>query len=84
MSVHQNLQALINRKVVGIALSRKHDARLVTAALGNLRTYKSHGVYVVPMTLREKVELLCTRYGVIVTPEAAGTLESKDVGTLGT
>jgi len=50
----------------------------------NLHTYKSHGVYVVPMTLRDKVELLCTRYGVIATKEAAGTLESKDVGTSGT
>jgi hypothetical protein len=50
----------------------------------NLLTYKSHGVYVVPVTLRDKVELLCTRYGVIVTNGAVGTLESKDVGTLGT
>lgn len=50
----------------------------------NLRTYKSHGVYVVPMTLRDKVELLCTRYGVIVTSEVPGTLESGDVGTSGT
>lgn len=32
----------------------------------NLTTYKSHGVYVVPKTLREKVEMLCTRYGVNV------------------
>ena len=50
----------------------------------NLRTYKSHGVYVVPVTLRDKVELLCTRYGVIVTNGGADTLESKDVGTSGT
>lgn len=50
----------------------------------NLRTYKSHGVYVVPMTLRGKVELLCTRYGVIVTSEGPGTLKSGDVGTSGT
>jgi hypothetical protein len=30
----------------------------------NIHTYKSHGVYVVPMNEREKVELLCARYGV--------------------
>ncbi len=38
----------------------------------NLRlcTYKSHGIYVVPVTEREKVEALCIRYGVTdrVTP----------------
>ena len=30
----------------------------------NIRTYKSHGVYVVPMQERSKIELLCTRYDV--------------------
>src|SRR6266700_7037718 len=30
----------------------------------NIKTYKSHGVYVVPMNERSKVEVLCTRYGV--------------------
>ena len=30
----------------------------------NIRTYKSHGVYVVPMQERSKIELLCTRFGV--------------------
>lgn len=50
----------------------------------NLRTYKSHGVYVVPMTSRDKVELLCTRYGVMITAESSGTLELGDVGTSGT
>lgn len=34
----------------------------------NLRTYKSHGVYVVPMTERGKVEMLCRRYGVNMSP----------------
>ena len=29
----------------------------------NLRTYKSHGVYVVPSTELPKVQLLCARYG---------------------
>ena len=35
----------------------------------NIRTYKSHGVYVVPMQERSKIELLCKRYG--VDPDAA-------------
>ncbi|APO49704.1 hypothetical protein BD122_05695 [Bradyrhizobium diazoefficiens] len=30
----------------------------------NLLTYKSHGVYVVPMGEKQKVEILCRRYGV--------------------
>jgi hypothetical protein len=30
----------------------------------NINTYKSHGVYVVPMNVRPKVNLLCERYGV--------------------
>ena len=32
----------------------------------NIGTYKSHGVYVVPMGDRSKIELLCGRYGVSV------------------
>ena len=32
----------------------------------NIGTYKSHGVYVVPMGDRSKIELLCARYGVSV------------------
>ncbi|MBR0960903.1 hypothetical protein [Bradyrhizobium japonicum] len=35
----------------------------------NIRTHKSHGVYVVPMSEREKIELLCHRYGVAVLVE---------------
>jgi hypothetical protein len=30
----------------------------------NVQTYKSHGVYVVPMNERPKIEVLCRRYGV--------------------
>ena len=30
----------------------------------NIRTYKSHGVYVVPGQERPKIELLCTRFGI--------------------
>jgi hypothetical protein len=30
----------------------------------NVQTYKSHGVYVLPVTERPKVELLCRRYGI--------------------
>lgn len=30
----------------------------------NIKTYKSHGIYVVPTGDRSKIEMLCTRYGV--------------------
>ena len=47
----------------------------------NIRTYKSHGVYVVPMQERPKVELLRRRYG--VDPDGAVHPEQGqgDVGT---
>jgi hypothetical protein len=46
----------------------------------NIRTYKSHGVYVVPGTEREKVEILCARYGVhVIADPPLG-----DVGMAGT
>jgi hypothetical protein len=50
----------------------------------NLQTYKSHGVYVVPMTERTKVEMLCTRYGIDSMAEGATAVQSGDVGTSGT
>jgi hypothetical protein len=50
----------------------------------NLKTYKSHGVYVVPMTERTKVELLCARYGVNAFTDLATGVQSGDVGTSGT
>ncbi len=47
----------------------------------NLHTYKSHGVYVVPISERMKIKLLCTRYGI----ETDGrSVQSGDVGTSGT
>lgn len=49
-----------------------------------LRTYKSHGVYVVPDTERSKLELLCTRYGVQDAEEPAKTIQWGDMGTAGT
>ena len=47
----------------------------------NIRTYTSHGVYVVPLQERPKIELLCKRYG--VDSDAAGCPEQgrRDVGT---
>ena len=49
----------------------------------NVRTYKSHGVYVVPMTERDKVKILMVRYGVdIISDVTAGP--SGDMGTSGT
>ncbi len=50
----------------------------------NLQTYKSHGVYVVPMTERTKVEMLCTRYGIDSMAELITAVQSGDVGTSGT
>ncbi|WP_271586818.1 hypothetical protein [Bradyrhizobium sp. CCBAU 53415] len=49
----------------------------------NLLTYKFHGVYVVPMAEREKTEMLCQRYGVSVTIDAASKEGHGDVGTSG-
>ena len=40
----------------------------------NILTYKSHGVYVVPMQERSKIELLCTRYGISVTTSTAAEI----------
>jgi hypothetical protein len=50
----------------------------------NLRTYKSHGIYVVPTTERTKIEALCARYGVYVITGVASPAPSGDVGTSGT
>jgi len=50
----------------------------------NLQTYKSHGVYVVPLTERPKIELLCGRYGVNVITDRTLEEGSGDVGTSGT
>ncbi len=47
----------------------------------NLRAYKTHGVYVVPLTERPGIEHLCARYGV----ELAGSpVPTGEVGTLKT
>jgi hypothetical protein len=50
----------------------------------NLVTYKSHGVYVVPMEERQKVQLLCARYGVHVIADTPAEQQAGDVGTAGT
>jgi hypothetical protein len=50
----------------------------------NLQTYKSHGVYVVPLTERPKIELLCKRYGVNVITDPSLEEREGDVGTSGT
>jgi hypothetical protein len=47
----------------------------------NLRTYKSHGVYVIPAAQRLDIEQLCLRYGI----EMSGSAQaSGEVGMLGT
>lgn len=50
----------------------------------NIQTYKSHGVYVVPMTERPTIELMCARYGVYTLSDIDKTTEAGDVGTSGT
>ena len=49
----------------------------------NIRTYKSHGVYVMPMQERSKIELLCARFGVNVMPDSDDDPDrgEGDVGT---
>jgi hypothetical protein len=53
---------------------------ILRARLG-IRAFKTHGVYVVPPGEYEKVELLCSRYGIA---PAAAVAPSADVGTSGT
>lgn len=48
----------------------------------NLQTYKSHGVYVIPMNERQKVEVLCGRYGVNIITDVSAA--EGGVGTKGT
>ena len=50
----------------------------------NLHTYKSHGVYVLATTQREKVRLLCGRYGLDSEVELPTKDSTLDEGTLGT
>lgn len=66
-------RAITNRWVGGVLRRRL-----------NLRTYKSHGNYVVPLTERSKVELLCARYGIQRPLSDEASQESGDMGTMGT
>jgi hypothetical protein len=50
----------------------------------NVRTHKSHGVYVVPLIERAKVDLLCVKFGIHSVDGADPGVQSGDVGTLGT
>jgi len=47
----------------------------------NIRTYKSHGIYVVPIKERLKIELLCKKYGVTVMGDPGS--DPGDEGTWG-
>jgi hypothetical protein len=49
----------------------------------NLKTYKSHGLYVVPMSEEPRVRLLCQRYNVSVITDVPPASETGDVGTSG-
>lgn len=50
----------------------------------NLQTYKSHGIYVIPLSEKEKVELLCERYGINVFADNLMMDTEGDMGTSGT
>lgn len=50
----------------------------------NLRTYKSHGNYVVPATERTKIDMLCARYGVQPPLDPDEPLTPGELGTSGT
>jgi hypothetical protein len=50
----------------------------------NIRTYKSHGVYVVPVSERPKIESVAERYGIQMIGEAPIGQSDGDVGTTGT
>ena len=64
----------ISNRWVGTILRRKL----------NLQTYKSHGVYVVPLTERSKIEMLCQRYGVHAVGNVPLRHNGLDVGSSGT
>ncbi len=63
---------LTNRWVGGIVRKRLH-----------VLTYKSRGVFVVPVTERGKIEMLCAKYG-IDQSITVGEANTGDVGTSGT
>lgn len=65
VSVGEITAALAKRHAdpFGRPLTHRYVGELLRQRLG-ISTYKSHGVYVVPATEKEKVEALCTRYGV--------------------
>jgi hypothetical protein len=50
----------------------------------NLQTYKSHGVYVIPISELEKVKLLSARYGVNMIADVPSGETEGDVGISGT
>jgi hypothetical protein len=50
----------------------------------NIHTYKSHGVYVVPVTERPKIEALSQRYGIGPLADMPTEGGAGDVGTSGT
>jgi hypothetical protein len=47
----------------------------------NLQTYKSDGVYVIAKNQRQKIALLCSRYGVSANPDLPTRSNEMDEGT---
>jgi len=80
-------------EIAGLLLERhgaEYDRPITNRWVGsilrrlNLRTYKSHGTYVLPVAERGKLDLLCARYGLETDPDEALRVQSGDVGTSGT
>jgi hypothetical protein len=80
-------------EIAGLLLERhgaEYDRPITNRWVGgilrrlNLRTYKSHGTYVLPAAERGKLDLLCARYGLEADPDEALRVQSGDVETLGT
>lgn len=74
-------------KTYGPAYDRPITNRWIGSILRNklnLHTYKSHGVYVLPVTDSRKVEMLCRRYGIRIGKDLPEDDSAGDLGTLGT
>ncbi|MET4176272.1 hypothetical protein ABIB99_007392, partial [Bradyrhizobium sp. LA6.1] len=85
LAVGEITMSFINR--YGAEYERPITNRWIGSVLRNklnLQTYKSHGIYVIPLSEKEKVELLCNRYGVNIFADNLVMDTEGDVGTSGT
>ena len=89
----ENRPSVSIAEIAGLFLERhgtEYDRPITNRWVGgilrrlNLRTYKSHGTYILPATERGKLDLLCARYGLGADPDETFKVQSGDVGTSGT